>query len=736
MQAELNRKLSTVYFSDIVGYTRLMGKDENAAFELMKENLLVHQEILTKYRGRLIKELGDGILAVFETSEEALNASLEIQKKCLINAKYQLRIGLQSGEIIFDHGDIFGDAVNVASRIQSVGVPGSIIFSDRVCKDIFKDQSFKTVKLGAFELKNVEHTLELYALTNEPLVVPKRTDILVNIKYQERNPWKNRIGMAAIVILFGALLYSVYWGDSNWYRGKSIAVFPFELKEPNNEMEYLEDGLTENVIDQLSKIESIKTISYQTIKKYKRSREPLDSVAKRLDVSVVLKGEIEMLNGAIRINLQLIDPIKKKNIWKDSFEREGDLIPELQSEIAKAIAKKFNAILSLEESSQIGKGETTNLDAYNLRLQGIKNYGRYQIDDLLVAANQFNKAIEIDQNYALAYADLAKTYAQLYSYSPDSLINLSLTASSKALSIEPKLSEGYGAQGLANYYLGKVEFAKNSFELALNYSPTQSQALGNIGIVYFSRGDLEQSLKYQFISSERRPDHYLPYQIIGWICRILGRNDEALGWLNKSLSITRNLNTIELTATTLIKNNMPNEANALISEYLKDSTNLNYRSLKIAGTVALYLNNLDLARSHFEQSIALYTDYESDPFYIVPINLAYIYMHSGEKSRGSDLLNTTIESRLKSIEKGMDDYNLFLDLATAYWIKEDKKMAMYYLNEAYLNGWRDLFFVDNNPIFSNAKSQPEYRRIVAQVNEYISELNSRDLKIPSLQREM
>lgn len=735
MQAELNRKQSTVYFSDIVGYTRLMGKDETAAFELMKENLQLHQEILVGYRGKIIKELGDGILAVFETETEALNASIEIQKHCIEKGKYDLRIGLQSGEIIFDHGDIFGDAVNVASRIQSVGIPRSVVFSDRVCKEIYKDKSLQTVKLGGFELKNVTHTLELYALTNPPLAIPKRSDILGNIKYQEGNPWKNRIGLAAIVILFGALLYSVYWGEPNWNRGKSIAVLPFELKDSNNELEYLEDGLTENVIDQLSKIESIKTISYQTIKKYKRSLEPLDSVAKRLDVSVVLKGEIEMLNGAIRINLQLIDPIKKKNIWRDSFEREGDLIPELQSEIAKAIAQKFDAILSLEESSQIGKGETTNLDAYNLRLQGIKNYGKYQSDDLLVAANQFNKAIELDQNYALAYADLAKTYAQLYSYSPDSLISLSLSASSKALSIEPKLSEGYGAQGLANYYLGKVEFAKNSLELALNYSPTQSQALGNIGIVYFSRGDLEQSLKYQFISSERRPDHYLPYQIVGWICRILGRNDEALGWLNKSLSLTKNLNTIELTATTLIKNNLPEKANDLISNHLKDSANLNYSSLKIAGTVALYLKNLDKARTYFEQSMALYPDYESDPFYIVPINLAYIYMRSGEKYRGSDLLNSIIESRQKSVERGMDDYNLFLDLATAYWIKEDKKAAFYYLNEAYLNGWRDLFFVESNPIFSNAKSHPEYRRIVAQVNNYISELNSRDLKIPSLQRD-
>jgi adenylate cyclase len=116
MQAELNRKQSVVFFSDIVGYTRLMEQDENAAFELMKLNLNIHQDVLVKYRGTIIKELGDGILAVFETAPEALRACLEIQKKCLADSKYKLRIGLQSGEIIFDHGDVFGDAVNIAFK--------------------------------------------------------------------------------------------------------------------------------------------------------------------------------------------------------------------------------------------------------------------------------------------------------------------------------------------------------------------------------------------------------------------------------------------------------------------------------------------------------------------------------------------------------------------------------------------------------------------------------------------
>lgn len=466
MQAELTRKPSVVFFSDIVGYTRLMGQDENAAFELMKLNLELHKRILDQYHGTIIKELGDGILAVFETVPEALTASLEIQKKCpKKNSKYKIRIGLRSGEIIFDHGDVFGDAVNVASRIQSVGVPSSIIFSDRVYKEIVHDEFFKTVKLGTFDLKNVSHPLELYSLTNPPLVIPKRAEILNNIKYQESSPWKSWVGIIGGLILLALLIYGLFWKESVWEKEKSVAVLPFLNLNGNSELDYFADGLTENLIGQISKISSIKTISYRTMADFRKTNSPLDSIAEALDVITVLKGTIEQLNPGYRFKLQLVDAKENKNIWTDEYTRNGTDLTQLQNDIAREIAKVLNVKLTAEESIQIGKGETSDAEAYDLLFKAKRTYYEAFGNPKLFeeAASLLQKAIEIDPNYAMAYTWLAKTYAQIgFDYPEGNWNDLSLEMSSKALELEPKLAEGYSARGMVYYELGQLSKAKKT----------------------------------------------------------------------------------------------------------------------------------------------------------------------------------------------------------------------------------------------------------------------------------
>jgi adenylate cyclase len=209
MNQPLKRQLSVVFFSDIVGYTLLMGKDEDRAFELMKKNVSFHQQAFEKHNGRLIKELGDGILAVFETAEDSLNASLEIQNLWHDDPEVKLRIGLHSGEIIFENNDVFGDAVNVASRIQSIGVPSCILFSKEVLLLIKDKLIFPCINLGYFDLKNVARKLELFALTNDILAVPKRQEMIRTVKFQERNPWKYWIGIVALIGVIGFLIWTI-----------------------------------------------------------------------------------------------------------------------------------------------------------------------------------------------------------------------------------------------------------------------------------------------------------------------------------------------------------------------------------------------------------------------------------------------------------------------------------------------------------------------------------------------
>src|SRR4026207_886181 len=160
------RQLAAIMFTDIVGYTALMGKDEQKAFELLDKNRQVQKPIIEQYNGRFIKELGDGILSSFPTVSDALFTAITIQKTCFASKELSLRIGIHEGEIIFENNDIYGDAVNVASRIQTLGIPGSILFSKKVADEIKNKAEFHTVSLGRFDFKNVKEPIEVFALSN------------------------------------------------------------------------------------------------------------------------------------------------------------------------------------------------------------------------------------------------------------------------------------------------------------------------------------------------------------------------------------------------------------------------------------------------------------------------------------------------------------------------------------------------------------------------------------------
>lgn len=734
MQAELNRKQSVVFFSDIVGYTRLMEQDENAAFELMKLNLNIHQDVLVKYRGTIIKELGDGILAVFETAPEALRACLEIQKKCLADSKYKLRIGLQSGEIIFDHGDVFGDAVNIASRIQSVGVPSSIVFSDKVCKEIVHDKFFKSVKLGSFDLKNVSHPLELYCLSNPPLIPPKRAEILNNIKYQESNPLKSWAVVGGVFILVVLLIYSVFWNGSVWEKEKSVAVLPFVNLNGSSELDYFTDGLTENLIGQISKINSIKTISYLTIADFKNQNPPLDSIAEALGVTTILRGTVEKLNPGYRFKLQLVDAKENKNIWTDEYTREGTDLTQLQNDIAREIAKILDANLTAEESIQIGKGETSNAEAYDLlfKAKSLYNEGFEDPQLFFEAAELLKKAIDLDPNYALAYTLLAKTYFQIAYDEPNGTwYDMSLEMSSKALELEPKLAEGYSARGIVYYDLGQYTKAKNTLETALSFYPNLSDAIGNLATIEFAQGNLFEALQLQTKSSNLGPNSYLPYQNIGWIYKILGRHNETSQWLDKSLEISKNPITYQIMANSLIEQGKKTEALKILRNIsLKESAESNVR---VVGSILFYAEEYDSAFKVWDISIKRNIKSGFDKYYSTPINFAFLLKKRGDLKLADSLLNAVIQIKIEAISLGYEDYYLPLDIATAYAIKNQPLESMKYLQVAYERGWRDYFFTEFNPAFEKLRGDNRYIKILSNIRADIDNVNQK-LTSTSLQR--
>lgn len=731
MNQELLRKQTVVFFSDIVGYTRLMGKNEDEAFDLMKLNVGIHQRIFEEAGGKIIKELGDGILGVFESPEKGIVAAIEIQREILSLGKFAIRIGMHCGDVIYDHGDVYGDAVNQSSRIQSVGVPTSLLISASLYQKLKVDFPITTARLGAFELKNISQKVELLAVTNPPLSVPKRTDILRNIKYQERNPWLRGMMAATFFVLIAALAYSIFLEGATWGKAKSVAVLPFDNISNNADYDYFSEGITGDIVFQLSEIDSIKVTPYDLIASLEPIEISFDSLGKLFDVTTILRGNVDFLGSKIQVSVQLIDISNSKNIWSQTFTRENSGIVSIQNTIAKEIARALNANLSAQEIYHIEKTQTESADAYDLYLKGKSQYFTYNKKNNLEAINLFKKAIQIDPNYALAYTGLADAYAQMPSYGYEiTWLDSSMEAGDKALSIEPELAEAYTSKGINYYYKGKSEYAKISFEKALAYKPNLSRAIGNLATIYFSKGDLINSLRLQAKSTTLNPRAFIPYQISGWIYRILGNYKAAENYLKKADKLQPNEINLEQLAYNYISQGKLDQAKLVLKE-LQLAQDAN--SYSVAGLISMHLNDLSSAKDFFEKSMELTEGVDNDPYYVIPINLAYILKGQGESERATELLRKSIDLRMDALIEGDEDYNLALDLAVAKMIQGELKEVNKYLNIAFDRGWRDLFLIEHHPAFEDYINSSDYAKISSKVQKEILAIHQK-LEVTSLQR--
>lgn len=724
MRTDLIRKHSIVFFSDIVGYTKLMGEDEEEAFGIASKNLRIHQEVFSQYGGQVIKELGDGILGVFDTVSSALSASLEIQKVWSKNAKVYLRIGLQSGEVIFDHGDVFGDAVNISSRIQGIGIPGCILFSEKIHTEIPTDATFSSVDLGYFELKNVSKKIRLFALTNSPACIPSRKMLLGNLKVQDGKSQKLTVALILAILFFlGYVSYSIYFEQEKWIKEKSIAVLPFVNLNTEEEQSFFSDGLTEDMISHLSRVNSIKVVSKSSVMDLKNTQNSLEEIGEKLGVKTVLRGSVSWIKNTINIKVELIDVTKNRKLWSETFSRDAKEIFEIQNSITLEVMNQLDVKLSEADLLNISKSQTINLNAYELYLKGRKAYYSYSLDSNMLAIRDFKKAIQIDPNYALAYSGLADVYSQLwYSYQEDAYLDTSLSYSEKALLLDQTLAEGYNSKGAFFYLQSRYEEAEPFFEKAVALNPNYAQAMGNLGSSYFITGKLDQAIQISIKSAELNPGGFISPQTVGWAYRILNQQQLAQEWLRKSLLIREDPDTFEQLALSLLAEGKREEALELIPKILSFSAENLYIQYQSAGMVSLIAKDLGKAKTYFQVSYDLNEQQLSDYWFMSPIYLAYFK----KKEKNSDylaLLNPSRDLRLAAMIEEDQEPILPLHLSAVEAIAGNNKETIDYLTKAKKLNWLDKFPVEQNPVFDAIRNDLEYLKLISEIKAELNTLN-------------
>ncbi len=427
------RQLAAIMFTDIVGYTALMGYDEQKAFELIKINREVQKPIIESFGGKWIKEMGDGVLASFNTVIEAVECAIAIQQSVKNIPGLRLRIGIHLGDVVFENDDVFGDGVNIAARIQAITAAGSVWISEPVYNNVANKKNIQTKFVQVATLKNVREPVRIYEVTSRP----EQSDEKGN-DIQEQDNVQPAAGQQ----------YEP--PSSNTNNGtpyeKSVAVLPFVNMSSDPDQDYFGDGVAEEIISSLTHIRNLKVAGRTSSSQFKSAKIDIREVGKILRVSHVLEGSVRKQGNLLRVTAQLINVADGFHLWSEKFDGSLDDIFAIQDKIAVAIASKLKITLFENDLEQIKKLYTHNTKAYQFYLQGRYYWKRRSKEGLQSAIRFFEKALLEDPDYALALTGIADSYkliGEFTNVNRKDLYQKQKTAITRALEIDPLLAEAH-----------------------------------------------------------------------------------------------------------------------------------------------------------------------------------------------------------------------------------------------------------------------------------------------------
>ena len=509
------RLLAAIMFTDIEGYTSLMSYDEKNALVIREKHREIFERTTEKYNGRIVQYFGDGTLSIFTSAVEAVRCSIEMQKAFLNDPKIPIRIGIHVGDIIYSKDDIVGDAVNVASRIESGAVPGSVLISDKVHDQIRNHQDIDVKFLDAYELKNIDNVVPVFAIANKGLVIPKPDIVKGKLKAHTGSkngplPSKKLLFIASLFLV--AIAFAGYYFSNTMSKpasyDKSIAVLPFENLSTDEDSEIFTDGITEDILTQLSKLRDLHVISRTSVMQYKGTKKSILEIAEELGVTYILEGSIRKYGNDIRVTSQLIDAKNDNHVWADNYDKTLTDIFSIQTEISEEIVDALKVNISFEELQELKHVPTKNIDAYKLFVRGRSEADKRNKEGLSKSIVLYQEAIALDPGYALAYAEIANSiYLETY-YSnrdPDEASKLANNYLDKAEEINNKISRIYSVKGLINNIEGKHEAAEKAFKRAIALSPNDLTARYQYSTYFYYTNQYEKQLEQAEIAYRLDP---------------------------------------------------------------------------------------------------------------------------------------------------------------------------------------------------------------------------------------
>jgi adenylate cyclase len=742
------RKLIAIMFTDIVGYTALMGEDEYKASEMIRQNRKIQLSLIHHHKGACLKEMGDGILASFSSAINAVRCAMNIQQFAQ-KENIPLRIGIHQGDVLFENNEVLGDGVNIASRIEQATEPGSISISETVFNEVKNKPNIYTEFLDEMTFKNVKEPVKVhkvlydlnteldYALIKDPIPVKRNLKVLFSF-----------LALLMVVILAVVLLPKMI-NNPGRDMERSIAVLPFDNESADERNAYFVNGMMEDIRNNLAKIGDLRVISKTSTEKYRASLLTVNEIAKELNVNYVLEGTVQKSGNQVKIHAQLIKANTDDHIWVDSYTRDLNHVFIVQSEIAGAIADALYAVITPTEQEIIEKIPTSNITAYDIYLQARDQYNKYLSDLTEIAALEeaiilYRRALDYDSTFARAYTGLALAYWNKNywtNYFDNTFLDSVMSLTNIALSLDDKLDEGYLIRGMCYSHQidGNIK-ALNDYRTALEINPNFAEVYHEMSNIYaWIYNDFVEAIKYRHLAVKLDQSSFLPVYLrrLGHLYSSTGFSEKARGYYadallldNDSVSYYNSI-TYQLLTEEKIKEGFENALKC----YTLDSSRID-----VVVPIIFFSNilgNDELANKHALKLVELFKRYNM----FTPNDwhrIGYAFWKMGKEEEANYYFDEQIKWCLESIRLNKwygRLYTAHYDIACIYVLRGEIDKAYQYLYEInkrdFLPGWwiaqfkYDPFFVsirDDDRFIKlldelEAKHQKEHDRVKAWLEQ-------------------
>jgi TolB-like protein/class 3 adenylate cyclase len=546
----MERRLAAILAADVVGYSRLMEADEEATVRALGACREIIDGLVADHRGRVFGSAGDSVVAEFPSPVEAVRCAVDVQ--CELEAqnadlpedrRMRFRIGVNLGDVIVEGENLLGDGVNIAARLETLAVAGGVCLSRPVLDQIKKQLDLGYEYLGEHEVKNIAEPVQVYGVLTDPGSAGR----IIGETDGAKRVWKAAALTAAVVALIGsaaAVTWLRPWGPANQPASvermafplpdkPSIAVLPFDNLSGDPGQDHVADGLTEDIITTLSQVSSLFVIARNSTFVYKGQPVKVQRVAQELGVRYVLEGSVQRSGDKVRITAQLIEALTGNHLWAERYDRKMTDLFALQDEITEHIVTALQVKLTEGEQMRVRRKHTRSLEAWNLLSKGVEQMYRATKTDNASARQWFEKAIEVDRRYALAYALVAWTHWHdaFHGWSEDpglSLERASLLAE-KARSLDDALPDVYALQGAIHLSRREYDEAIEAAEKAVALNPNHATNTALLAMILQNVGQPKEAIR-KFKTAMRLSPYYSAWflEVLGFTYLDAKQPDEAL----------------------------------------------------------------------------------------------------------------------------------------------------------------------------------------------------------------